>query len=639
MRNIAVVKSNIRKMIDRGATEEELTEYATSQGYTKQQIKNYKIPKLEAGTKSFLSGITGGFSDELIGGAAAGLLKATGKDNGRSFSDLYQDIRGEERGALNEARNQHPGISFSSELAGGIVPGIGAAGLAGKAGLSGLKGAAASNAGLGAIYGAGNARNLEDIPEEAVGGAAISGALGAGLHGIFNPKEAATGLFRRISPRVNSEAVQAFQKAGVEPTLGQVSESGIIKSLESTLEKIPGAAGKLEAARERTLEQVQNQIKRISPAEPITQQAAGEIIQKGAGQYVKRFKNVSSKMYSRLDKHVKPTQSINTDNIRNGILETIKNLPREGAANNRAKTNAAFRIMDDMVQDLEANGNKLDYKTAKYYRTEIGSEIDKNLLVGDTNNAALKKLYGALSEDMQKAFEAKSPRALQEFKKANSFYHKGREEIEKKLTKLINNQYPEKIFNEALSGTKQGGNKINAIIKTLDPTEKELLRSTVLDKFGKNQSGDFSPSFFIKNYKTLAPEARAALFDNKQIKALNNLNKVLESIKSVEKKANTSNTATHQRLGNMIGLAASGEIFGLSSTLAGLALANITSSKLFTNPSVINWLAKASKIPISSEKMNKNTLSQVINNIEELSKIASANPDIREEILDFLDNL
>jgi hypothetical protein len=461
-------------------------------------------------------------------------------------------------------------------------------------------------------------KRAENAVESATGASAITGAV-KGTGKIVQAVD------KFVNPNIDKVALKEAQDLGIKPTLGQVSNNNTVKYAEAGLEKIPGSAGSIQKARDETFNKIKDQIKNIAPVTPLSNQEASELLQKGATNQVGKFKEVSAKIFNRLDRYVSKDQPISTNNTITTIHNTLDSLPREVAASARARSDSAFGIIDDLNKDIEANGGKLDYRTAKYYRSEIGSQLNQKAIIGDTNTGQLKQLYGSLSEDMSQAFKDKSPQAAMAFKNANDFYSKGLTEIEDRLGKLINNKDPDRVFSYALSGTKEGGTKIKSIIKTLKPQDQELLRSSVINRFGfDTTTNQFSPNQFVKNYQVLSPEARGAIFNSEQRVQLDKLSNVINRIKTIERKSNSSNTATHLTLGALgfgfLGPLHTAQVVG-SAYIAG---------KLFTHPKFINWLSKFPEIKTSG---------QLTKHIKTLSVIAQRNPDLRPEIRDYLKSL
>jgi hypothetical protein len=146
--------------------------------------------------RSAAQGASFGFADEGEAAVRALISRQPGED----YETAYMRIRDDIRGQNASFREQHPVASIGGEIAGAIaLPGLATAKAAGtfisagaraltRFGRAGLVGATE-----GAIYGAGSADEMADIPGEMASGAAVGGALGvaapvavAGARGLVN---------------------------------------------------------------------------------------------------------------------------------------------------------------------------------------------------------------------------------------------------------------------------------------------------------------------------------------------------------------------------------------------------------------------------------------------------------------------
>jgi hypothetical protein len=78
----------------------------------------------------------------------------------------------------------------------------------------------------------------------------------------------------------------------------------------------------------------------------------------------------------------------------------------------------------------------------------------------------------------------------------------------------------ETAFKALFSGSREGATMLRSTMRSLPPAEKRLVASTVLRNLGKAKPFDqddvgqvFNPETYLTRWNTLAPEARAALFD------------------------------------------------------------------------------------------------------------------------------
>ena len=182
------------------------------------EIQKNKAKNVEM-LRKVAQGFTFGFADEI----EAGVRSALGD---RDYKELRDEIR--EKGVQFALEN--PKLSAALEIAGAIaMPGLGAARLAG----TGLKGAVSVAGTQGALYGAGQADEMEDVAE----GVFKQGALGVATGGVINR------LGSVVAPKL-APGAKKLMNEGVELSPGQAMggfANGLEESLTSTLPGIAGA--------------------------------------------------------------------------------------------------------------------------------------------------------------------------------------------------------------------------------------------------------------------------------------------------------------------------------------------------------------------------------------------------------------
>lgn len=187
------------------------------------------ISSLETIGRAGLQGLTSGFSDEILGGAEAGVKGLFGKDKLEDFVLNYEKYRDEQRAREKEVREANPNLYIGSELAGGIAQGLA---LPGAKAMS-LGKMIATGAGLGAVSGAGysEGETLADVAKDSAGSALV-GAVAAPILGKALPaglKAAAK------SPVAASTVVGSAIGAGNELAdggdLGDVGTSAVVGGL------------------------------------------------------------------------------------------------------------------------------------------------------------------------------------------------------------------------------------------------------------------------------------------------------------------------------------------------------------------------------------------------------------------------
>lgn len=140
--------------------------------------KPTETSKVEAAAQGAANWGLGGFADEIVGGGIAAFDTLTGNNDNLSFKEKYQLARDTVRDRGDKAWEEHP-VAYGT---GATVGAIGSPINKLAAGTSAVKGGAA----IGGVYGAGNANELSDIPQDVAVGAGLGAAGGKAIQGIGN---------------------------------------------------------------------------------------------------------------------------------------------------------------------------------------------------------------------------------------------------------------------------------------------------------------------------------------------------------------------------------------------------------------------------------------------------------------------
>ena len=454
----------------------------------------------------------------------------------------------------------------------------------------------------------------------------------------------------------SQELVKAFTDSGVNPTLANITEGKKTATFQNLVDNFPGGKGIIEKATQDQIDSIAKQLSGITGKGGTTQQT-GKVIQEGAISAKQASEARVSKLYDDLDKFI-PKEAKIADDL-NPLVEEARKLGIEmldpievggskiptnnlkaafqdevvtDALINQKQTSSVLTAYERRLQAVGDNSGQMPYKNLKSLRSNVGRKLQSGLLEGD-EKGALKKLYGALSEDMKAAVTAQGgEKALQSFNKANNAFIRQTNILNKTLDPLIKADTPEKVYNMALSGTKQGGTNIKRIMRGLNSTQQEFVRGTVTNRMGLTQPGQqdsfgevFSPNKFLTEWNKLSPEARVNIFTAKQTDSINTLNKAISTIKEVGKSAQTSNNLpylTYLGLGGVLAtspVAAAGVVSG----------ANIT-ARMMTNPRFVKWLAQAPKV----------RRAEIPKHLKALSTIAGVgNTELNEDILSYIESI
>jgi len=477
---------------------------------------------------------------------------------------------------------------------------------------------------------------LENRATEALKGGATGGVVGGGL-GLaskaapYIPTLIKTGMQKLTG--VKPELAKAFQDAGVTPRLADISTSKPTKAFQNLLEVFPGSASTIQKATQNQIDDITKQLARVTKSGGGTIQEAGKQIQEGAKSFKGFIEKRVSGLYDDLDQFIpnKQVESFPTNNLKNLTQDAqIQDIAAVG-------TGDTAKILARYSQIVDETGN-ISYPRLKIFRSTVGKKLESASLGGD-ERTGIKKIYGALSEDMKAAVVANGgEKGLQAFNKANSAFARSQDFLEKNINPLIEDKVPEKVYQMAMAGIKQGGSNIKPIMKALNPRQQEFVRGTVIKNMGLQNAGlqdetgaVFSPNKFLTEWNKLDNEmnreAVQNLFTKPQVEAVRKLNAAISNIKETSKIAQKSNNLPYM---NWLGLG--GAIIASPATIvqgAGAVTGARISAELMTNPKFVNWLAQAPKV----------SAKDIPNHLRMLSIMASRDPDIQEDVLDYLDSI
>ena len=284
-------------------------------------------------------------------------------------------------------------------------------------------------------------------------------------------------------------------------------------------------------------------------------------------------------------------------------------------------TSPIFKNLKSAYTASEARGG-MSYSTLKALRTDMGNALqDPKALLGDTAQAEIKLMYGALSDDLAIAASNAGPEALKAANRASKFWSAGRSRIDDVLTPVINKKLNQDIFQAAMSGAKSGGQKLRALKKSLPKKQWDSVVANQIKEMGRATPGRqdvtgelFSPATFLTNFSKLSKDAKKVLFSGQQYKgldkAISNLTKVSAALKDTVQMANTSGTAQQMiymqvltgGMGGLYGAEEGESVTGgvLKGMVVGATLPWVT-AKLITSPKFVNWLADAGKTTMTTK--------------------------------------
>ncbi|MFK3845285.1 hypothetical protein [Stenotrophomonas sp. NPDC078853] len=476
--------------------------------------------------------------------------------------------------------------------------------------------------------------------------------LAAGLIGGLAPGaaragvgSAARGVVRGTSGEQMRNRLADFEALGATPSVGQASGNRMIQGAENLLAGGPTSAGVMNRFAERQADDIGTGLRQM--ADNFTPNAsaerAGRAVERGVEQFGRNVGAQKRALYWQADRYIPETTPVALNNTMQAVGRLTT--PMQGAsATTGALVNPRLAALrQTLTDDLAAGNGQIPYAALKRIRTNIGEQISDYSLSPDTPTRELKQLYAGLSRDMEAAAQAQGPDAVRAARRANNYTRVAADRLEQVQRVVDKNGGPERIYTAAMSGTRDGGTTLRAVMQSLPKEGQEAVTGAVIKRMGmanpgaQDASGEaFSAATFLTNWNKVSPEAKRALFDRHGpafSKDMDRIAQVAENIKSGSQVfANPSGTA-NRAAAMTYGASLVGSLFtGGTGILAGTGVGANVLARLMTNPTIVKKLAHATTMPVGGVLATARNLQEIAQreddpDIAALAQALSQQPD------------
>lgn len=450
------------------------------------------------------------------------------------------------------------------------------------------------------------------------GGQLVAGLAGGLAPGAATSGVAATtrGLTRGRSGEGIQRTIDDFASVGATPTVGQASGRRMIQGAENLLGGAPTSTGVVTRFAERQAQNIGGGLQqRADDLLPnASAEKAGRAVERGVETFGRNTNATKRALYWQADQLIPGSSQVPMSNT----WQTVSKLttPTAGAtATTGALVNPRIaQLRDTLSQDLATGGGRIPYEAMKRIRTDIGEQISDYSLSPDTPTRELKQLYAALSRDMEAAASAQGPAAAAAAKRANNYTRAASDRMEQVQRVIDKNGGPEKVFDAAMSGTRDGGTTLRAVMQSLPADGQRAVTGAVIKRMGlatpgaQDAAGDvFSAQTFLTNWNRVSPEAKRALFDRHGPAFTADMDRIArvaqnlrEGSKVLANPSGTANRAAALTYGaSLVASLFGGSPLAAAGLVAGGLGANAT-ARMLTNPNVVKWLARSTALPVGS---------------------------------------
>lgn len=344
--------------------------------------------------------------------------------------------------------------------------------------------------------------------------------------------------------------IEAARRAGVDLPTFAAMESPFGGQSAAALQAIPLAGSPVTSALHRGLGQMDEAARNIH-----TQLGGANVVQAGSAAERGVMDWIRGPSASALD-HAFTTLEETVPGhsptpLTNLRAETDKILSGRRSARLSSEQSGATKIVENALQSDEP----MTFEGARRLRTEIGNHLN-NLyrLPGDVNAGELKRLYGALTKDLEGAARTaggvEGERAFRDANRHTEIIRGQQNRLAKIVGKEEGQFAPETILGNieklAQTGTKGDINRLLLARRTIPPKEWEHVSAGILGKMGRDNAGNFSADRFTTGYSKISPSGKDALFGppgSAVRDSLDNLAHLSEQFTRVGRHTNVSKTA------------------------------------------------------------------------------------------------
>jgi hypothetical protein len=317
----------------------------------------------------------------------------------------------------------------------------------------------------------------------------------------------------------------------------------------------------------------------------------------------------------------------------------------------------------EMFETLKNSRANLTIDRIRAMRTQIGRDL-ANIQAQDfsIDAQALRRVYGALSDDIEMAMRdlvartfrkfqnrsnavpvsaddvVKARRALDDLNNANQMTRalKVEEEGALRMRKLAERN-PDGVTRSLVREIQEGGNSMEArrVLQMLRPNERQQVAGHVVRQLGQPSNSatgiisevGWSPNTFLTNYRKLKPEMRDMIFSAKHQEALDDLYRVADRLANVEALANHSRSFSNAQ--NMA-LLSGGGVLAMSDLPSALMIGGsmLGASVLMSTPAYTRFLTKYITLRAQVRSGVDGAFTRLARHVKNMDKLATASPSL-----------
>lgn len=387
-----------------------------------------------------------------------------------------------------------------------------------------------------------------------------------------------------------NEVASAGARIGVEVPRAVASDSRIVQATGAGARNVPFAGEPLMKAAEKTIDDLGGAVQTAAASGGgASVERAGDIASRNIQGWIKGESGaLTKKAYDAVDGAVDAKVTTDLGKTREIVADIL-------ARRQNAAIGTDSKAVNSVIDGVQRPGG-LNYQGVKDLRSSIGEQLNGGILPEGMSGAELKRIYGALTDDLRSAVEAGGgARGAALWERANKLHGlvSDRRENLSRLVGASGDAPPALVFErlKVAAGSKSRADTelLAQARKTMGEDWQEVV-SGVVGQLGKNAKNEFSPQIFLNNWASMSESGKNLMFAGS-----GNLRQSLEDIATVsgrfnqlQKYANPSGTGRQA----FFGAGAAGGAFVDPLTTFGTVLGANVLSRVLASPASASSMSK-----------------------------------------------
>ena len=442
---------------------------------------------------------------------------------------------------------------------------------------------------------------VEDFSVEAALGMLPVDKLGAPVSNFFRN--------RIIDPSKNAVR-EVVEKYGIEATAGTVGD-GFLKSLEAGSQRMGAAMNNFQEAADRMYKGIEGMIDDLytSMGGRTSSIDAGRSVIESGQNFISKFRSQSDDMYDAVDNFIDPNDFIVPSNLQGAAQEMM-------FASDLGKL---FQkdLAGDIVSTIDSEG-PIPYSELAKIRSSLGETIGSKAQVGpgDIGLGQAKKLYEAITLDMQEMAKRQGDEAIAAWQAANDFYRVGSKTIDEVIYPTMTSRsgkewLPPEDVQRRMARLAAGDPDGLARMQTsgvLSRDDMGQVGAGILDDLGQGTPGStaviedrLSPARIPAqtSSKVIHEESKDVLFNMTSREILDDLRVLGGAVKETDELVNRSGTGNMNVISGVLSAAGTAIATQDPATIGAAVLSTYVlpylGSKGLQSRPFINWVTKGAK--------------------------------------------